>query len=155
MHFEYFRYNKNIRGNGGFTLVELITVILILGVMAVVGASKFFSQSSFTDAQYHQEILSAFRFAQKIAIASQCDVVITLGTNSYSLTYSGSSSGVSCSGNVAHPADQSSYSATNTSTINPAVTYTYNASGVVSPTSSFTVGGRNITVEPVTGYVHE
>lgn len=144
-----------IRHNQGFTLVELITVILILGVMATVGASKFFNNSIFTDSQYHQEVLSAFRFAQKIAIASQCDVVINLGTNSYSLTYSGISDGVNCTGNVKHPANQSNYSASNISTITPALTYTYNSSGIASPTDPFTVGGRNITVEQVTGYVHE
>ncbi|MCU7939752.1 MAG: type II secretion system GspH family protein [gamma proteobacterium symbiont of Bathyaustriella thionipta] len=136
----------------GFTLVELITVIVILGILATVGASKFFNQSSFTDTQYHQEILSAFRYAQKIAIASQNDVTICLSANAYDLYYSSAA----CAGTrIKHPAGQGDYSDTISATITPTVNYTYNASGEASPNGSFTVGGRNITVEAVTGYVHE
>ena len=144
--------HKYFRQNNGFTLVELITVMVLLGVLAVVGSAKFFGQSSFSDTRYHQEVLSAFRYAQKIAIASQCDVVITLGANSYALTYSGSAS---CTGNVKHPSGQGNYSDSGTSDISPVSTYTFDASGGGSPSGSFTVGGRTITVEAVTGYVHD
>lgn len=140
--------------NNGFSLVELITIIIILGVMATVGASKFFGQSTFKDSQYHQEILSAFRFAQKIAIASQNNITICLNSDSYDLYYSSAN----CSGTrVQHPSGQGDYRASNISTINPVQNYTYNASGRASSTGaySFTVGGYNINVEQVTGYVHE
>ena len=144
---------ESFRHNHGFTLVELITVMVILGVLAVIGSAKFFNNSTFKDTQYHQEILSAFRFAQKIAIASQCDVSITMTADSYSLTYSGT-----CSGNdVKHPSGKGSYADTDISEINPVLTFIYNSQGAVTSTGvySFTVGGHNITVEQVTGYAHE
>jgi len=151
MSINRFKYNQ------GFTLVELVTVMIILGIMSVVVGAKFFDNSTFKDTQYHQEILSAFRYAQKIAIASRCDIVITLGANNYSISYSGNSGGTSCSGFVQHPAGRGNYSDTGTSLITPTPVYTYNSQGIATSTGaySFSVGGHNITIEPITGYVHE
>ncbi|WP_198263215.1 pilus assembly FimT family protein [sulfur-oxidizing endosymbiont of Gigantopelta aegis] len=75
--------NNELTRNQGFTLVELVTVIIIVGIMASVGAAKFFSQSSFQDSQYHQEIISAFRYAQKLPLPASvmlilCWAVITM-----------------------------------------------------------------------------
>ncbi len=144
----------SFRQNYGFTLVELVTVIMILGILAVVGSSKFFNHSTFKDAQYHQDILSAFRFAQKIAIASQCDVRITVTANSYALTYSGA-----CSGNVKHPADQGNFSESGISTLitTTASSFTYNAGGNISPVTGGTVnvGAFSINIESVTGFAHD
>ncbi|MCU7834413.1 MAG: type II secretion system GspH family protein [gamma proteobacterium symbiont of Taylorina sp.] len=150
MSFRNFRYNQ------GFTLIELVTVLIILGIISVVGSAKFFNNSTFKDARYHQEILSAFRFAQKIAIASQNKVTICLTSTSYTLYYSSAA----CSGtNVQHPAKQGGYKDTATSTINPVANYTFSADGNVSSSTgvySFTIGpGHSIKIESVTGYVHE
>lgn len=148
MHLGSFRYNH------GFTLVELVTVILILGVLAVVGSSKFFNNSTFKDTQYHQELISAFRYAQKVAVASQCPVRISITANSYALTYSGA-----CSGNVKHPADQSPFaesgiSSTMTTTSN---SFTYDAKGNISPAAGGTinVGAFTVFIESETGFVHD
>jgi MSHA pilin protein MshC len=152
----YHRNNYLLR-NQGFTLVELVTVIVIVGIMATVGAAKFFNQSSFQDTQYHQEIISAFRYAQKIAIASQCNVDIVLTSNSYTLDYAASSS---CADQVLkNPASQAAYSDTGTVDIAPTPNFTYDAQGIASSTGAFTftVGesARVVTIEPVTGYVHD
>ncbi|MCK5647958.1 MAG: GspH/FimT family pseudopilin [Gammaproteobacteria bacterium] len=140
--------------NRGFTLLELIIVIVILGILSVVGAAKFFNQSSFESTQYHQQILSAFRYAQKIAVASQDDVTICLTSNSYTLYYSSGA----CSGTILkHPSGQGNYTASGTSAISPAANYTYNSQGAASSTGaySFSVGGHNISIVAATGYVHE
>lgn len=148
MQYKYYRHNQ------GFTLVELITVIVILGILTTVGASKFFKQSSFEDTQYHQEVLSAFRFAQKIAIASQCnvDVKLKLDDYRYLLSYSGDCSG---NGNVKHPAGQGDFRDTDDSAFAATLTYTATSTGEVTPTGTILAGGHNITIEPVTGYVHD
>jgi len=138
----------------GFTLVELITVIIIVSILSIVGASKFLGNSTFKDSQVHQELLSAFRFAQKIAIASQCPVTITLSSNSYKLSYSSP-----CSGNVKHPADQNVYSETGLpATISSSSnTFSYDASGNLNPATGgiINIGNFSITLEAVTGFAHE
>ncbi len=138
----------------GFTLVELITVILIVSILSVVGASKFLGNSTFKDSQVHQELLSAFRFAQKIAIASQCPITISLTSNSYQLSYSSP-----CSGNVKHPADQNAFSKTGLPVVitSSSNTFSYDAAGNMTPATGgvINIGRFSITLEAVTGFAHE
>ena len=139
----------------GFTLVELITVIVILGILVTVGSSKFFSNSPFEETRDHQEVLSALRFAQKIAIASQCPVTVSLTANSFSLNYSDS-----CSGAVKRPDYQSNYIQPDdfSSVIaSSSPSFIYDSSGDITPSSGGTVnvGSRAIVLEAVTGFVHD
>ena len=168
-------YCNPLRQNG-FTLVELITVLVILGVMAVIGSSKFFSSSSFNASQYHQEILSAARYAQKIAIASQQSVAININSTDFSLCY-GTGSSPACSPNnsdVKHPATQgkigTSNSAFYTKSVPSGVSLTNvpktiyfdsagepnDSSGKITTQQVITIVGMgNVNIEPVTGYVHD
>jgi len=147
-------YFTKYQNSKGFTLVEIVTVIVILGVLAVVGASKFASNSTFVESQYHQEMISAFRYAQKIAIASQCDVSIALTASSYNLNYSGT-----CSGNVKHPAGQKPFSESGMNSVitTTANTFVYDAEGNITPSAGGTINVGSvftITIESVTGFAH-
>ena len=53
----------------GFTLVELIVVILILGILAINVGSRVFSSSSFSDRKVADELVEALRYAQHIAMS--------------------------------------------------------------------------------------
>ena len=138
----------------GFTLIEFITVLIIASVLAVVGMSRFVSNQTFKEAQVQQELLSALRFAQKIAIASQCPVNVNLSTSSYSLNYASP-----CSGSVKKPATQNNYSETSVSaTINSSSgTFSFDASGNISPSTggTITIGNFSITLEPISGFAHD
>ncbi len=138
----------------GFTLIELITVIIIVAIIGIVGASKFFSHTAFKEAQVQQEVLAALRYAQKIAIASQCPVHVSLSSNAYNLSYA-----LPCSGNVKHPGSQNNYSTSNTpATINSSSnTFSFDASGNISPASGGTIsiGAFKINIEAVSGFAHE
>lgn len=48
----------------GFTLIELITVIIIIGILSVTVMPKFFSSSGYEEYTYRSEIISLLRSAQ-------------------------------------------------------------------------------------------
>jgi MSHA pilin protein MshC len=61
----------------GFTLIELIMVIIILGVLAVF-AAPMFNATMFNARGFHDETLSLLRYAQKAAIAQRRTVCVTV-----------------------------------------------------------------------------
>jgi MSHA pilin protein MshC len=65
-------------GLRGFTLIELIMVIVILGVLAVFAAPRILNTGDFTARGFHDETLSLLRYAQKMAIAQRRTVCVTL-----------------------------------------------------------------------------
>ena len=62
----------------GFTLIELIMVIVILGVLAVFAAPRIFNSGDFNARGFHDETLSLLRYAQKTAIAQRRTVCVAL-----------------------------------------------------------------------------
>lgn len=50
--------------NQGFTLVELITIVILLGIVSVYASSRFLGKSSFDARLIEQEVLSSLRLTQ-------------------------------------------------------------------------------------------
>lgn len=71
----------------GFTIVELIVVMVIVGVLGAVAASRFFDRASFDVAGFSEQTKSMMRYAQKIAIAQQRPVYVVFGSGSIGLCY--------------------------------------------------------------------
>lgn len=61
----------------GFTLIELIMVILVMGVLAVVAAPRVFNTSDVNARGFHDETLALLRYAQKSAIAQRRTVCVS------------------------------------------------------------------------------
>src|SRR5665647_2470350 len=60
----------------GFTLIELIMVMVMLGVLAVFAAPRIFNSGDFYARGFHDETLGLLRYAQKAAILSVINTVV-------------------------------------------------------------------------------
>lgn len=70
----------------GFTLVELVLTIVLLGIISFVALPKFFNQATFDERFYYDDLLAASRYASKLAIGSGCAVRLSISASGYSLT---------------------------------------------------------------------
>jgi len=93
--------------NAGFSLVELVSVIVLLGVLGVVAFGRFTGQNLFVARGFFDDTVTAVRFAQKFAISSGCDVRVITTANSYQLRQSTTCTADNFSNPVANPANRS------------------------------------------------
>lgn len=160
----------------GFTLIELIMVVVILGVLAVFAAPRILNNSDLYAKGFHDESLAYLRYAQKTAIAQRRTVCVTFpSSSSLALAIASTTATLDCStpapsGMTGPKGDAAS--ATLNAKAGFGVTYSgtpaaLNFNGLGQPTTSSgvallapqtiqVVGVTNtITVEATTGYVHE
>lgn len=71
----------------GFTMVELIMVIVILGILVAVVGPRFFDRQVFDERLFFEESLSAVRYGQKLALTSGCPIRAQVDGAGYALTY--------------------------------------------------------------------
>lgn len=67
-------------------MIELVTVMLVVGILAVVALPRFADQSDFQARGFQDETRALLRYAQKSAIAQRRNVCVTLGGAGVTLT---------------------------------------------------------------------
>jgi MSHA pilin protein MshC len=135
---------KNHR-NAGFSLVELVTVIVLLGILAVVALGRLGNQDRSLARGFYDDTVAAVGFAQKFAISSGCDVRVITTAVGYQLRQSSSCAADDFTLPVPNPADRASNyqsAAMPTGYTLTAGNITFNARGLrEEATSVFTLSG--------------
>ena len=156
--------------NRGFSLIELVAVIVIAGILSAYIVPKMFSVTSFSGRGYLDQIIQATRYAKKLATTSGCAVQVTINASSFSLAQPSASPTASqtswkaCTTGtlsvfgetwgtpVALPGTNGNYTAPSGVTATPA-TMVFLPSGQANGSYAVTVAGTTFNVYQDTGYV--
>lgn len=146
----------------GYTIVEVLLVVVILAIIGTLAGPRFFDNAAFDERAYYDELVSALRYAQKIAVASGCPVRVNVAPTSYALSQQASLAGHCDPGDAAFPVavrlptgEAASGTAPDSVNVVPALTIVYNALGQTNlPASqSIAVGNRLLQVQADSGLV--
>jgi len=71
----------------GFTLIELVMVIVITGALAIIAGPRFFSTTAFDERFYIEDVVAGLRFARRSAEVSNCSVRFRTLATGFDLDY--------------------------------------------------------------------
>ena len=146
----------------GFTLIELVACLLILAVLTAVGGSEFLDTQPFDQRGYADEVAAALRYAQGVAVASQCNVSFTINTAGYSAKQRAPAAGNTCAtvggySQAVARSDGTALAGTPPSDANiiSGGTIVFGSSGQVMSgiPPTLTIGSIKVTVDPNSGFV--
>lgn len=148
----------------GFSLIELVVVIVLLGIIAVVVIPRWQGGSGFEERALRDQVVAALRYAQKSAVAARRTVCVDFTAVPSKVVFSISSTypAANCSvGSSLVGPEGSNLSVVASGSVtfaSSASSFTFDAAGRPSTAASITVSGLPaalaITVESETGYVH-
>lgn len=125
---------KSMRANAserGFTLPELVLVLIIIGVMAAVALPRLQDGSGFKDEAWHQDVVSALRYGHHTAVAARRLVCATVGTNTVTLSIAGANPASSCSSTLPGPDGSANFTQSSTAPATSGATLYFQPSGRV------------------------
>ena len=92
--------------NSGFSLIELLTVVILLGILGVVALGRFGDDDVIAARGFFDDTVTAVRFAHKLAVSSGCDVRVVTTVSGYALRQSSTCTAGDFANPVANPASR-------------------------------------------------
>ena len=141
--------------SGGFTLVELVAVLVIIGVVMAVAAPRLFDLAAFNERGFADEIGASLRYARRIAIASSCNVRFTVNAAGYSAAQQTACNPANpWAVAVQSPDRRALANAPPTGVALGAAVFEFRAAGdLLNPVAPLNVGAHSVTVNSATGEV--
>jgi MSHA pilin protein MshC len=146
--------------HSGFTLIELVTTMVIAGIMTATMLPRFTGSHGFEERGFHDEALAALRYAQKTAISHRRLTCIAFTATTITVTIASANPAVACDTDLVGPNGKTPYKieATGTAQFSAVPTgLTFSPLGQPSTATqvlAFTDLPLTVTVEAETGYVH-
>ena len=159
-----FRRRCPTRFGAGFSLVELIATLILVGILAVVAIPRLVGVEAYNTRGFSDRVLAGLRYAQKQAIAKRRRVCVNVLATSVTFQYASvAGAAAACDLPLAGPGGDSPFvvvaepSGAGSFVLAPVTTFSFNALGRPSTGQILTVSGDSvitIRVESETGYVH-
>lgn len=136
--------------------------MVILAIIGTLAGPRFFDNAAVDERRYAEELASALRYAQKIAVASGCRVRVDIGVSDYALSQQASLGGHCDTTDANYPVP---VRLSTGETMNgvapagvitaPAITLIYNPLGQTSLAAdqALAVGSRTVTIAADSGLV--
>lgn len=148
----------------GFTLPELVAVLVLVGVLAAVAMPKLDAALSLRNDGWHDEVVSALRLARASAVSHRRLVCASVAGGSVTLTIAATNPATGCTAALPGPDGSSTYASSNvgSASVSPAGTLyfqptgrvTSDAAGTLASSRTITISGSDtISVIGETGHV--
>lgn len=142
----------------GFTMVELVLVMVLAGILAAVAVPRMVGRTGFDTRGFADHLTATVRFAQKLAVAQRRDVFVRLTANDATLCYD-----AACAVPAPGPGGEKPYTVNAPNGVaiaSPLATLAFDAGGRPNLVAQLDIqvngtGTHHVRVERETGYVHD